>query len=159
MGTVILVYSLSGNTRRVAEAIATRLSATISVLQAPKVKPSVLAVVRLGFATLFGGTTPVLVQGPEPTRADLLILAGPVWAGRLNVPMRSWLAAHPVLPARVALVMTGGQPTVSTPAFADFAARAGVTPVATLYVSEAEATADTFGAACNRFCGQLTGSA
>ena len=136
-----------------------KLNATLATLRAPEVRPTPLAVFRLGFATLFGGGTPVQVQGPPLTPADLLILAAPVWAGRVAVPMRSWLATRPPLAARVALVMTGGAPTASATVFADFAKRAGVTPVAPRYVSEAAAKGGNFAAACGRFCSQLTAKA
>ena len=155
MVTTILVYSLTGNTAIVAQALAERLGAGVANLVAPKVKATPLAVLRLGYATLFGGKTPVQLQGPDPTRADLLILAAPVWAGRLSVPMRTWLAGHPALPRRVALVMTGGNPAPSTTALADFAARAGVTPLATLYLSEARIKTGDFAADCASFCQRL----
>jgi hypothetical protein len=155
MKIAVLVYSNTGNTRRVADAIAARIGIEVAVLVAPQVRPSAWSILRLGYATLFGGTTPVELRGPDPTRADLLVLAAPVWAGRLSVPMRSWLATRPRLPARVALVMTGGAPVPAANTFGDFAKHAGVTPVARLYVSEAEVKADAYSAACDRFCTQL----
>jgi hypothetical protein len=156
MVAAIVVYSNTGNTWRVAEAVAMRLGATLATVRAPEVRPTPLAMFRLGFATLFGGVTPVQLQGPDHSSADLLILAAPVWAGRVAVPMRSWLATRPPLAARVALVMTGGASKASATAFADFAKHAGVTPVTTLYVSEAEAKARNFAPACDRFCNVLT---
>ncbi len=159
MISAIVVYSNTGNTRRVVEAVALQLGATLTTVQAPEVRPTPFAIFRLGFATLFGGVTPVQLQGPDYTKSDLLILAAPVWAGRVAVPMRSWLATRPPLGPRVALVMTGGAPAASATAFADFAKRAGITPEASLYVSEAAAKADTFGASCDRFCSQLAARA
>ena len=155
MVAAIVVYSNTGNTRRVAEAVGKSLAVPVASLLAPMVKPTPWAVLRLGFATLFGGTTPVQLQGANPAGAELVVLAAPVWAGRLSVPMRSWLATHPALPERVALVMTGGAPTVSPNAFADFASHAGRKPVATFYASEAEVKAGTFTAACEAFCRKL----
>jgi hypothetical protein len=90
MVTTILVYSLSSNTRRVADTLAAELEAGLAALGAPQVRasPAALgapqvraspwAILRLSFATILGGYTPVQVNGPDPTLADLLILAAPV---------------------------------------------------------------------------------
>ena len=134
MSASVLVSSVTGTTLTVARAIADALGATLTELAAPKVQPRPWSVLSLGYATLFGGTTPVTLSGPDPTRADLIVLAAPVWAGRLSVPMRSWLGGHPALPQRVALVMTGDNPIGNPGALPDFARQVGVSPVATLYL-------------------------
>ncbi|MEI6098968.1 MAG: hypothetical protein WCS20_11850 [Alphaproteobacteria bacterium] len=155
MITAVVVYSNTGNTRLVADAIADRLGVVVTVLVADQVQPTPWAILRLGFAVLFGGTTPVRIVGPDPAGADLVVLAAPVWAGRLAVPMRSWLATKPALPKRVALVMTGGAPAPSSRAMPDFADHAGCKPVATLYASEAQMASGGYATACDTFCRQI----
>jgi hypothetical protein len=97
----------------------------------------------------------VSLDRPLPPDCDLAILAAPVWAGRVAQPMRSWLATGPALPARVALVMTGGAPGRNNMALADFARRAGITPVAQLYLREGALRDGQVAEAISTFCAGL----
>ena len=155
MSVSVLVSSVTGTTLAVARAVVLDLGASLTVLEAPKVRPRLWSVVSLGYATLFGGSTPVTLSGPDPTGAGLIVLAAPVWAGRLSVPMRSWLAGHPALPARIALVMTGDDPKGNPGALADFARHAGVRPLATLYLGSGQVRAASFGPQVAAFCQKL----
>ncbi len=155
MSVAVLVSSISGNTRSVAEAVASGLGATLTALEAPAVRPRFWSVISLGYAALFGGSTPVTLSGPDPTTADLIVLAAPVWAGRLSVPMRSWLATRPALPRRVALIMTGDAADGNPNALSDFAKHVGLTPEATLYVASDRVKAGSFAPDVAAFCLKL----
>jgi hypothetical protein len=150
----VVVYSLSGNTLRVAGMVAQAMAASLGRIEAPDVRPGRLAMLRLGFAALFGGRAGVGLDGAGLAGCDLGILAAPVWAGRVAVPMRSWLQARPVLPPRLALVMTGGAAT-NDAAFADFERRAGRRAVARLYLAEASLRDGSAAAAVAAFCAGL----
>lgn len=157
MTTVVVCYSLTGNTRRLAEMVALRLGAEVTGLIAPAVQHGPLAMLWLGFLTLIGRDTPVRLDHRMPEDADLVILAAPVWAGRVAFPMRAWLAAGPHLPRHRALIMTGGSPTMSARAMAEFARAAGGTPEATLYIGERALRAGGPLPAVDDFCARLGG--
>jgi hypothetical protein len=138
MRAAIIVYSLTGNTLRLSEVVAARLGVEVSRLSAPSIKVGFMSVFWLGFATLIGRKVDVSLVGPGPEGQDIVILAAPVWAGRMALPMRRWLETGPDLPPKVALVMTGGSPTQSDRAFADFSRLTRKKPVLQLYASEAQ---------------------
>lgn len=158
MTTVAVCYSLTGNTRRLAEMVAARLGAEVTGLIAPEVREGPLSMLWLGFLTLIGRETPVRLEHRMPEDAGLVILAAPVWAGRVAFPMRAWLAAGPPLPRRRALIMTGGSPTMSAKAMAEFARAAGGTAEATLYVGERALRAGGPLPAVDAFCARLGGT-
>jgi len=155
MRTAVIVYSLTGNTRRVAEAVAARMGAEVSAIVAPGVRPGFLSIFRWGMATLLRLPTPVSLTGPGATGSDVAILAAPVWAGRIAVPMRCWLAQNPVLPTRLGLILTGGAPAQSSLPFDDFAKAARAVPVAKLYISAKAAAGTIDPALIEAFCADL----
>lgn len=96
MKTLIVYYSLEGNTRLAAERIAERIGADTLQL-APK-----KAYADKGFAKFFwGGKSAVMAEAPalEPfdtdlARYDRIILGFPVWAGSFAPPIRSFVLAQ-----------------------------------------------------------------
>ncbi len=92
MKTIVVFYSLNGNTAFAADRIATTLKADLLALETVKPYP------KKGFAKFFhGGKAAVFGDEPElqPFNADLsgydLILLGtPVWAGTFSPPLRSF---------------------------------------------------------------------
>jgi hypothetical protein len=157
MNSVVICYSLTGTTRKLAERVAARIGASVTALNAPKVRGGPLALLRLGFLALYGRSTPVNLDHPLPPTADLAILAAPVWAGKVAFPMRVWLNSDPVLPAHRALIMTGGAPTESREAMADFTRRAGGRVTATLYADARSVLADRTQPQVDAFCAAILG--
>lgn len=153
----VVYYSLTGNTARVCQAVADTLGAGISRIEAQEIGHGFWSMMRWGFLTLRGKR--IEVSGPQTELAgvDLVVLGGQVWAGRLSVPMRSWLLRKPALPARVALVLTSGDPKRPQRAFDRFAALAGRPVAATLHVSEADAKSGRFDDKVAAFCAELRG--
>jgi hypothetical protein len=137
MKSAVVVYSLTGHTRKVADAVASRLGATVVTLVAPALRRGFLSTFRLGFRTFFLPRTAVHLDAPLPDDLDLVVLAAPVWAGRVAFPMAVWLKHGPKLPARRGLVMSGGAPTQSDAALAEFSQLVGGDIVARLYTDEA----------------------
>ena len=152
MTTEVLAYSLTGNTRRVAGDVAAGLGAQLHEIAAPgPAKPGLWAILRLGFAAIFHRRSQITVPPVDWAGADLLVLATPVWAGRVSVPMRQWLETGPALPARVALVVTSGDPRRPDAVFAEFARLTGRDPVATLHLGEAALKGDSYAHAVGSF--------
>lgn len=93
MKTVIVYYSLNGNTKYVAEQIAARLGADIVEIRPEKAFPD------KGFKKfLWGGKSAVMGERPELVPYDLntadydrFILGTPVWASSFAPPMRTFV--------------------------------------------------------------------
>ena len=93
MNTIIVYYSMSGNTDWAAREIAARLGAELLRLEPEKVYPD------KGFKKFFwGGKSAVMAETPAlrpyafaAEDHDLVILGFPVWAGNLTPPLRTFL--------------------------------------------------------------------
>ena len=158
MKTLIVYYSLEGNTRWAAERIAEKLDADTLRLVPKAAYPD------KGFKKfLFGGKSAVMKETPElePYVVDLaqyerIILATPVWAGTMAPPLRAFLQKEDLSGKRFALVASsmGGSPGRT---FENIKALLGVTEdVPTLSLRDpkshpSQANEDALAA----FCGKL----
>lgn len=93
MKTAIVYYSMSGNTKYVAEIIANTLDADLIPLVPKKAYPD------SGFKKFFSGGKSALM-GDKPVlehydfdggKYDLVLLGSPVWAGTFAPPLRSFV--------------------------------------------------------------------
>ena len=96
MKTVIVYYSLEGNTHYIAEKIAERIGADTVRLKTKK------AYADKGFAKFFwGGKSAVMAEKPElePFSADIgsydrIIIGFPVWASNITPPIRTFISEY-----------------------------------------------------------------
>ena len=106
MRTLIVYYSMGGNTQYAAERIAERLGADMLRLEPIKAYPS------KGFKKFFwGGKSAVMGETPElaPYRFhggdyDRIIFAFPVWAGSVTPPIRTFIKENDLRGKRIAAV-------------------------------------------------------
>ena len=104
MRTLIVYYSLEGNTAHAAEQIAAALPADTLRLEPVKAYPD------KGFRKFFwGGKSAVMGEMPalQPYRFndaayDRVILGFPVWAGNMAPPIRTFIRDHSLAEKRVA---------------------------------------------------------
>ncbi len=104
MKTIVVYYSLEGNTAWAAEKIAAALGADTLRLQPKKAYPN------SGFQKFFwGGKSAVMAEKPalQPYefRAedyDCVILGFPVWAGNVTPPIRTFVSENSLRACRVA---------------------------------------------------------
>lgn len=138
--TVLVVfYSESGNTRAVADALDKALDATLEPLSAPALQD------RFGFwmtcwrafGALTGRAAHIDAPKHDPAGFDLVILASPVWAGRLSTPMRGYLQRFGNRCRDVAFVTTQTGATARG-AMSEFARLTGKPATSTLCVSDAD---------------------
>lgn len=114
MKTLIVYYSLEGNTKWAAEKIAAALGADTLRLAPRAAYPD------KGFKKfLFGGKSAVMKETPElePYEVDIkqyehIVLATPVWAGTLAPPLRTFIQQEDLAGRQFALVASsmGGSP-------------------------------------------------
>lgn len=105
---LVLYYSLEGNTRFIAEAIADQVGADILALK-PKRELGKLGGLRYavgGFQALFGFKPALHPLDVDPQAYDVLFVGTPVWAGRYNPALRSLFATTPLTGKKIALFAT-----------------------------------------------------
>lgn len=134
---IVVVFSLTGHTRRVGADIAQRLGCPIVEITEPRSRRGALAYLRSGFEALSGRLPQIQPIDQNLRNFSLIVIGTPVWAGHVSSPVRSFLSRHrSEIGALAAFCTMGGRDPGST--FADISSVAGKPPVATLATSEHE---------------------
>lgn len=108
MKTLIVTYSRTGTTRKLARAVADALSADSTEIGCDRYRTGVLRYLRAGFDSVRGNLPPIDVSAIRFQDYDLVLLAAPVWTSYPALPLRAFLNQRPDLPGRVGLLLTHG---------------------------------------------------
>ena len=138
--TLIVFHSRTGNTRRIAQALARRLGADLDEVRIVQPLGGAIGYTFCAIEAVAGLMPALLPSRKDPAEYDLVVIGTPVWFWSLSSPMRSWLAQHPMKHSRVAFFGTmggSGAPRV----FATMATLLGKRPVATLALTDAQVAA------------------
>lgn len=93
MRSLVVVYSLTGNTRLVGQLLASELDAPMVEIVCPRYKGGFPGHLRQVWDIFNGATPPIGMPSDLYLESfDLLIAGGPVWAGRPAPPLRSFVA-------------------------------------------------------------------
>ena len=134
---LVVFYSRTGFTRRVAEQIAKRLQCDLCELREKRRREGALGYLRSIFEALTRREPELQEPGVDPSRYALVILGTPVWAGRVCSPMRAFLTRHRLGGAEVAVFCTlGGSGAEGV--LSALALQAGKTPRAGLALTDSE---------------------
>lgn len=138
--TVLVVfYSRSGNTRRLAHAIAEELHADVEEIVDRRERRGALGYLRAGRDAWRKRETPIDSPRHDPRSYDLIVAGSPVWSWSLAPAMRTRLACHRDMLTDVAFFLTHGG-TARDRVFGQMAEVAGRVPLRTLAVREKELT-------------------
>lgn len=107
MKVAIVYYSLEGNSRLVAERLATLLHADVCEIESVRPYPT-----KGPGKFIAGGRAAASSEKPElkpysfdEGDYDLVVLAGPVWANHVASPLNTFLAGHDLSGCKVALAI------------------------------------------------------
>jgi flavodoxin len=133
--TLIAYYSMSGHTQRIAEEIRATMGADAELepIREPRTRRGLSGVLRALFDAVTRREPPIEPVNRDPARYDLLILGGPVWAGRMASPVRTYAHRYGVNAPRVAFFCTEGG-SGADQAFAELEQFCRHAPCATLVV-------------------------
>lgn len=125
MKALVAYYSLTGNNRRAAEIVAGALGADLEEIKATPMVPLLILKAWLGLGT------GISELRHDTSKYGLVVVCGPVFAGKLAVPVKSYLQkVRASLPRKVAfLIVAGGYKDEE--ALAEMEKAAGKKPVAT----------------------------
>ena len=117
--TLVVFHSVSGNTKKVAEAITEALSADVEQIQEVKPRPvdikarglgNFLNMGRVVFAAMSGRAVPIKDVRHDPADYDLVVIGTPVYAGAAAGPVWSYIKRHRSEFKDVAFFCTGEDP-------------------------------------------------
>jgi len=153
--TLVAYYSMSGNTRRIANEIRDATGADIEEIGEIKPRKGVGGAIRALFDAVTRRTPPILVADHDPADYDLLVIGGPVWAGRIASPVRTYAKRYGTHAQHVAFFCTeGGRGAQS--AFADLQKLCQRAPEATLVVDAEHLPQVEHHVALGRFTAQIS---
>ena len=104
----IVVYSLTGRTRRLAQRLAEETGMPVSEIRCPRYR-GVFGVAR-ALWDMAKGHSPQIEVVPPIGAALAIVVGGPVWFGRLAPPMRVLLGQARRLPPVVGVILTRAHP-------------------------------------------------
>ncbi len=108
MRTLIVYYSRTGTTRRLADALAAKLKADVGEIRCDRYRPGGLRYLRAGYDSLKGKMPPIEMPQKNPSEYDLFLIGAPVWTSYPALPIRAYLDNSPELPAQIAVFLTHG---------------------------------------------------
>lgn len=108
MKTLIIYYSRTGTTGKLASALAQALSADRMEIRCDRYRPGLLRYLRAGFDSVRGNLPPIDVPPICFREYDQVLLGSPVWTSYPALPLRRFIDLAPDLPSRVGLFLTYG---------------------------------------------------
>ncbi len=92
MKTLLVYYSWTGNTRKLAQKITSKLKCDVEEIYEKNKRAGKIGFMLGGFQAVFGMKTDIEKPKKDPADYDLILIGGPVWAGRITPALRSYLA-------------------------------------------------------------------
>ena len=132
---LVCYYSMTGHTRRLAAELHRAFDCGIEEIREPRPRTGLVGLVRALIDAMWRRMPPIRPIHHEPGDLDLLVLGGPVWAGRMASPVRTYASRYARRAPRVALFCTEGARGADQ-AFAELEALCGRERIASLVVDE-----------------------
>lgn len=137
MRTLIVYYSLTGTTRKVAEQLSKRLRADMEEIVDKKKRSGILGSISANLDAFLKRSTGIGESKCFPGEYDLVLIGTPVWAFTITPAVRSYLEKYKNNLKKVAFFCTkGGSP--GKPALFEMAKISGHKPAALLELNEKE---------------------
>jgi flavodoxin len=105
---LVIYFSRSGYTRRIAEELALRLGADCEAIRERTSRRGILGYWRSAREALRGATVEISPLAADPRDYRLVVLGSPVWAGNICSPMRACIYQQRRAFAQLALFCTQG---------------------------------------------------
>jgi flavodoxin len=154
MNALVVYFSRTGTTRKVAETIASSLGADIEAIHEPQNRLGFRGYLRSAFDATLSRWVPTDAVGRDPTRYDLVIVGTPVWGWSLSAPVRAFLAAHARRLPKVAFFVTEGG-SGDRRVFEQMAQVVAADPLATLALVQRDVERSTASRAIESFLASL----
>ena len=156
MKTLILYYSRTGNTGKVAQALQQALGADLCQIDCPRYRPGGLRYLLAGYDSLRGRLPQIDLPDVAIADFDLVLLGAPVWTSYPATPLRALLATTPQFTGQVGLFMTLGGHSEPQKAFDGVAEHLSMPLIATLAVPQSAVEQDGFADQISAFTEKLT---
>jgi flavodoxin len=152
--TLLVFYSVSGNTRAVARELAASLSCDTDEILDVKRRSTPLGALRSVIEAVLKKEPAIKPPTRDPRDYDLIILGGPVWASRVASPLRTYVNSYRDRFQNVALFCTymgSGQDKM----LSELATLCTKDPVTTLAMTDADIKKRRYGERLGSFVARI----
>jgi flavodoxin len=154
MKTLILYYSRSGRSRKVAEKIAQGLKADIEEIFPLKGYKGLFGFIRGGFQATRGKLPAIKPLAKDLAAYELIIFGTPIWGSRMSSPLRTALTENKPKIKKYAFYCTAGDAN-QVKAVADVQELIGQAPVAILTLQSVEVNGENDTVKVSKFLDSL----
>ena len=151
---LVVYYSRTGTTRRVAEALAQKLGADIEEIVDRKKRAGVLGFIVSGKDAHLRRLTQIEEPRRDPAAYDLVVIGTPVWAARMTCAVRTYISQFKDRLPAVAFFLTTGRMGIES-TFKDMTEACGKAPVARLGLRQKQVRRGTWQEPVGAFTDQL----
>jgi hypothetical protein len=151
---LVVYYSLSGNTRTVATALAKNLDADIDELRCNRYTLGVWGYIRAAYDSWMGNLPPIEPLAHAVSQYELVVIAGPIWVWHPAPPVRSFLQQERDRFPRIAFLLTHGG-AAGAKSLRETEVIVGRPPVCAITITEGHIKAQTFANALSAFAATL----
>ncbi|AEP28823.1 flavodoxin family protein [Brumicola nitratireducens] len=137
MKTMIVYYSLSGNTKKLGDFLATKLSADKTQIEERSKNTNFFTMLRLMYQVLLNKPSKIRSFGANPSQYDLIILGTPVWMTRLSSPVRAFINQEKSHFKKIAFFCTESS-SGGNAVFKSMSELCGQQPIATLEMTRSD---------------------
>jgi flavodoxin len=134
---LIVFYSDSGHTAAAARRLAERLPARLECVRAKGLSRGFWGYVKRGIAALRQQETAIEEPAEDPRDYEVVVIATPMWAGRMATPIRAYLRRVADRLDRVAVLVSHGG-TTPDKVYEEIAERVGHEPIGRTAISDAD---------------------
>ena len=135
MKILVVYFSLTGNTKTIADAIASEIPADIEQIKDAVKRTGIFGYLQTGYEAIFKRVIPIEPSGHNPGQYDLVVIGTPVWAWAMSSPVRTYITEHSAKFSSVAFFCTEGG-AGGKGVFKEMAGLCGKQPIATLEITE-----------------------
>lgn len=136
MKTLIVYYSRTGTTAKLAADLAIRLGADLDPIIDPADRSGPLGYIRSGREAMGKKLVPIAPGAKDPANYDLVVIGTPIWGWVMSSPVRAYLDRERRKVKNAAFFCTMGGSHGK--AFEEMTTFSGLTPIATLALKTAE---------------------
>lgn len=156
MTILVTYFSHTGNTKRIADAIAEHCQADMERIKEVRLRKGVFGYLTAGRDAWKKRTSEIRPVESDPSNYDLVVVGTPVWAWNLTPAVRAFLAVHGAHIKRVAFFCTQGG-SGADGVFKQMAVLCSQEPIATLAMTEDEVKKNNYTAKVRAFAEALNG--
>ena len=142
MKTLVVYYSRTGTTRKVADELAEALGADVEELKERANREGAMGYLQAGRDSMRKRPAELLPVTRDPADYDLVLMGGPCWAQGICTPIRTYGAEHKNSLSKVAYFATAGDARFARKAVKSLLDATGIEPVATMAIGQKEVTSD-----------------